>query len=274
MNIPLTKRPKLDVPGQSPVPEKHARAKKPPFKFVIFFQQLFRRLRHWKTYVPPNAVTYELAVRQFLDNIMGVCSRTLPAWQRIVESGLAEQSPQTDQPIDFLRHHPVEDLYFAGFVALEAAQIPRLYEHGEADIIFSTIADQIDVYAKRGDRLMSDVFFEVIARLNLLHDTVDKRPYDKAVKTILRRLDFDKTDPGKMLLADKGFRHLLAEPFAIYAPHWWEKFKAKFVLYQPEIAEDDEDKEQEAMAELIAKTEAGRKQPKLRWRKRAAALFG
>lgn len=282
MNIPLSKRPESHSPGFSPAGADSApvRKGKPPFKFVIALKQLFKRLRHWKTYVPPNAVAYDLAVRQFLDNVSGVCARTLPAWQRNVESALVEQHGTTDGAIDLSAQYPLDDLYFSGFVALEASRLPTLYGPEEADIIISAIADQIDVFGQRRDRLLSDMMFEVLARLNLMNAAEEKRPYDKIVKVILRRIDFDKNEAGRALLADKGFRHVLAEPFAMHAPQWWEKFKAKFVLYNPAPSDDAEVLEQEAIASLIAKTEAARKQPKQlnpygrTWRKKATALFG
>jgi hypothetical protein len=282
MTIPLTKRPVTAPAGFSPgagLPQAK-RAAKPPFKFVIALKKLFQKLRHWKTYVPENAVTYEQAASQFLSNVMGVTSRTLPAWQRLVESGLAEQNAVLDGAIDIASRYPLDDLYFAGFVALEASRLPALYGPDEADTVICAIADQLDAAAQRRDRLLSDMFFEVLARLNLMNPAEERRPYDKIVKVILRRLDFDQTEAGQMLLADKGFRHLLAEPFAIYAPQWWEKFKARFVLYNATPTTDDDQDEQAAMALLIAKTEAARIQPKAQnpfgrqWRKRATALFG
>jgi hypothetical protein len=277
MNIPLTTRPVTITAGHSPGVA--PRAAKPPFTFILAFEQLFKRLLHWKTYVPPNAVTYDMAVCQFLGNVMGVCSRTLPGWQRLIESGLAEQCPTIDSAREIVEHYPLDDLYFAGFAALEASRLPALYGPEEADTIICAIADQIDTTAQRRDRLLSDMFFEVLARLNLMNAVEEKRPYDKIVKVILRRLDFDQTDAGKMLLADMAFRHSLAEPFARHAPQWWEKFKAKFVLYNPTPAIVDDADEQKAIAALIARTEAARMQPKApnpfnrQWRKRATALF-
>jgi hypothetical protein len=251
-----------------------SKRKKPPFKFVLFFQQLWKRLTNWRGYVPPNAVTYEMAVKQFLGNVLGVTARTYPSWLKVIESSLAELNSTDNRRTSIDTHYPVDDFFYAGFVALEAAKIPGLYESADVDVLFSTIADQLDRVANRQDRLVSDLFFEIIARLNLLQaEATQKQPYDKVVKVILKRLDFDKTDSGKMLLMDKGFRQLLAEPFALYAPQWWEKFKANFILYQPKQTEDTTEKEQEALANLVRNTEAGRKEPKRRWRKRAESMF-
>ncbi len=284
MNVALTKRPAAFNVGQTPGSKASqtsgsaktaaSKPKKPPFKFVLFFQQLWKRLRNWRGYIPPNAVTYDMAVKQFLGNVLGVTARTYPNWLKVVQGGLAEHNSTDNRKIDIDAYYPVDDFFYAGFVALEAAKIPGLYESAEVDILFSAIADQLDRVADRKDRLVSDLFFEIIARLNLLQaEAAQKQPYDKVVKVILKRMDFDKTDAGKMLLMDKGFRQLLAEPFALYAPQWWEKFKANFVLYQPEPVANTEDKEQEALADLIRNTEAGRKEPKRRWRKRAESMF-
>lgn len=276
MNVSLPGQPAPHNPGQSAAAggDKNARPAKPPFKFVLFFKRLFKRLRHWKTYVPPNAVTYDMAVKQFLGNVMGLTSRTYPQWQKVIEDGLSEQNANDNRQTDLAAYYPLDDFFFAGFVALEAAKIPGLYESADADILFSTIADRLDVTANRNDRVVSDLFFEIIARLNLLQsEASQKQPYDKVVKVILKRLDFDTSDAGRALLADKAFRQLLAEPFALYAPQWWEKFKASFVLYQPEPTPDADKSDQEAMAHLIAKTEASRKEPKRRWRRRAESMF-
>lgn len=274
MNVSLTAKPAPHTPGQSPAGGKPARPSKPPFKFILFFKRLIQRLKQWRNYVPPNAVTYDMAVKQFLGNVMGVTSRTYPGWVKIIESGLTDHNALDNRQASLTDYYPIDDFFFAGFVALEAAKIPALYESADVDTLFSVIADQLDVSANRNDRVVSDLFFEIIARLNLLHtEASQKQPYDKVVKVILKRLDFDKTDAGKMLLADKAFRQLLAEPFALYAPQWWEKFKAKFILYQPVQKADTEADDQEAIATLIAKTEAARKEPKRRWRKRAGSLF-
>lgn len=280
MDGTVSTRPGPTAAGASPAGEAVSppRAKKPPFKFVIFLKQLLERLRQGRAYVPHNAVAYDAAVRQFLGNVMGVCARTFPAWQRLVESGLAEQSLSPDHGRDLAAQYPLDDLFFAGFVALEASRLPALYGPEEGDTIICAIAEEIDRYAQRRDRLLSDLLFEVLARLHLMNPAAEQRPYDKIVKVILRRLDFDQTDAGRMLLADKAFRHSLAEPFARHSPQWWEKFKTHFVLYDPAPSPDATD-DQNAMAELIAKTEAGRKQPKApaafgrTWRKRAPALF-
>ncbi|MBL8631482.1 MAG: hypothetical protein JNM81_17735 [Rhodospirillaceae bacterium] len=272
MNVTLTKKPAPLNPGQSTAAGA-GKPKKPPFKVVIFFQQLWKRLLNWRGYVPPNAVTYELAVKQFLGNVMGVTARTYPNWLKVIESGLTDYNSTDNRKVDIDAYYPVDDFYYAGFVALEAAKIPGLYESADVDILFSCIADQLDKVANRNDRIVSDLFFEIIARLNLLQaEASQKLPYDKVVKVILKRLDFDKTETGRMLLADKGFRQMLAEPFALYAPQWWEKFKLNFVLYQPPVTQAD-DKEQEDLANLIRTTEANRKEPKRRWRKRAESMF-
>ncbi|MDX2142862.1 MAG: hypothetical protein SFV19_05880 [Rhodospirillaceae bacterium] len=242
----------------------------------------FDRLRLRKrAYVPPNAVDAELATRQFLSNVAGAAARYFPGWLATLSDGLSEAAPGADIKATFLDRFPVDDMFFAGLAALEAARVPQLYSADEADVVLGEIADTIDRAAGRNDRLLSDIFFEVIARLNLLRTSGDqKQPYDKVVKVLLKRLDFDKTDAGQALLADKGFRHQLAEPFALHPPQWWENFRKHFVLHRPAPAQADEDADEKAIADAIAATEAARlqKQPvtqyRRRWRKRATAMFG
>jgi hypothetical protein len=280
MNVPLTRRPVTPAPGLSPgdPPRAGSRARKPPFKIVLWLKQAWAKLRKGKTYVPPNAVTYEMAAQQFLANISGVCMRTFPAWQRAIDGALADQLSVASGAVDTAALYPLDDLYFTGLAAYEASRLPALYGPAEADTVIVAVADQLDRAVHRTDRVMSDMFFEILARLNLMNVVEEKRPYDKIIKVILRRLDFDKTEAGRVLLADKGFRHGLAEPFALHAPQWWEKFKAKFVLHDP-APPRDETADQDYIADLIAKTEAARQNPKAvnpygrQWRKKATSLF-
>lgn len=261
-------------PGPAPVEKPSAKRKKAPFRFVLAAKELYRRLRYGRNYLPPNAVTHDLAVKQFLGNIMGLTARMYPGWIKIINDAFAEHNSADARQVSLDAEYPLDDFFFAGFVALEAARIPALFPPAEADVLFSTIADQLDIVANRRDRLVSDLFFEIIARLNLLAASAsEQRPYDKVVKVILKRLAFDQSDAGRLLLADKAFRQLLAEPFALYAPQWWERFKTQFVLHVP-IQDDSVEKEaQDALAALIAKTEANRKQPKRRWRRKAESIF-
>lgn len=263
-------------PGAAPsmTPAARQKKKKPPFKFVLLFRRLLARLRAGRNYVPPNAVTYDLAVKQFLGNIMGLTARMYPAWLKTIHDGLGEHNSVDSRQIDIDTEYPLDDFFFAGFVALEAAKLPGLYDGADADVLFSHIADQLDVVANRKDRVVSDLFFEMLARLNLFFAAPgEQRPYDKIVKVILKRLSFDQHDAGRALLADKAFRQLLAEPFALHAPQWWEKFKAQFVLYRPKDDDSTEKSAQDALAALIAQTEANRKEPKRRWRRKAASIF-
>jgi len=224
-----------------------------------------------KPYIPSNAVTYEVAVRQFLGNMLGVSARTFPQWQRTLEDGLAEHGIAALGHSGLLDMIPVDDFYFVGFTALEAAKLPALYPPHEAEIIYGEIGDQIDKVAGRYDRVMSDLFFGILGRLNLLRiSTAQKMPYDKIAKVLLKRLIPDDSPQIHAILDDKALRLGLAEPFALHAQDWWKPFQAQFILYQPHVPDDSE----EIIKAQIEATAAKQKPlPKRRLWRRASSMF-
>jgi len=63
--------------------------------------------------------------------------------------------------------HPIDDYFFAAVVALEAARLRTLYTPREAEELLSEIGEQVDVRAGRRDRVVSDLVFNMIGRIDL-----------------------------------------------------------------------------------------------------------
>jgi hypothetical protein len=226
-----------------------------------------------KQFVPANAVPYETAARQFLNNMQGSAARTFPQWQRTIEDGMAEHGLALPDG-GLIAKVPLDDFYFVGFAALEASKLPELYTPAEAATLFSEIGEQIDSASGRYDRVMSDLFFQILGRLNMLRLSsaqTERRPYDTIVKTLLKALPFGKSDTAQALMADKGLRHRLAEPFALHLQSWWAPFKQQFELHQPE--QPDEAGAEEQIKKAIAATAAAQRPKPKRWHAPASSMF-
>jgi len=203
--------------------------------------------------IPENAAEAREAVAHFLSAMTSVAARTYPAWSKILTDGLSDHALTYDERRALFEIHPIDDYYFAGVVALDAARIRGLYPPAEAAELLGEIGAQVDAAAGRQDRVVSDLVFLLIGRIDL-GSGVDlmKTPYDKVVKTLLQQIGVGKIEATQELMRDKGFRHLLGEPLAVGVPHWWRDFRSKFTLYWEEPEEMDEEETEMALRTLAA----------------------
>ena len=171
------------------------------------------------------------AVTHFLIAMTAVAERTYPAWSRILHDALADCALSYDDRRGLFEVHPVDDYYFAAVVALEAAKLRGLYPARDASELLSEIGAQVDARAGRHDRVVSDLVFHIIGRIDLGAGMERmKAPYDTAVKAILEHAGLNRSDATRALLRDPGLRHLLGEPLALGVPQWWKSFQTRFKL--------------------------------------------
>jgi hypothetical protein len=171
------------------------------------------------------------AIAGFLRRMAKIARQTFPAWEKVLTAGIEECPLSYDQRRAVLDVHPLDDYYLAGVVALEAANIRALFAPDEAAELLSQLAEQIDSVAGRSDRVVSDLAFVLIGRVELAA-SIDKqkKPYDQVVKALLQRLGLDKVEATRHLMTEILYRHSLGEPLALDVPQWWKAFKAKYVL--------------------------------------------
>lgn len=171
------------------------------------------------------------AVERFLAQIALAAKKSFPAWQKKLLEGLDDCDLPFDVQHALVDAHPLEDYYYAGAVALEAAKIRRLFEPGEASELLSQIGEQVDAAAGRTDRLVSDLTFFIVSRLEHAA-AADKHelPHDEVVSALLQKLGVDRTEETMHLMREILFRHELGEPLALGVPQWWQSFRAKYLL--------------------------------------------
>lgn len=231
----------LDVAVKNPAAGTAVASPKRAKAIFGFRRAVLRVVFPFREYLPENAVTPQEAVTSFLGTMASTAGRTSGLWRQQLDYGLDSCALTFEERRDFLIIYPVEDYYFTGVVALEAVRIRQVYTPAEADALFGEIGDQLDRAANRGDRVLSDLLFDIIGRIDLSATPgVQKMPHDIVTKTILRQLDLDRTEATRDLMRDKAFRHSLGEPLALGIQNWWAAFAEKFVLHIPPEPEPEE----------------------------------
>ncbi|MDX2224775.1 MAG: hypothetical protein SFV21_18625 [Rhodospirillaceae bacterium] len=179
-----------------------------------------------------TAVTSEETIAQFLSDMLTVTRKTYPVWSERLYQGYAEcfgdRPERAKETLDAL---PLEDLYFAGVVAMEAAKIRTFMAPDQASELLAELATQVDAFAGRPDRLVSDLVFFIVGRIDLETGVEQMRmPYDLVVKLLLQKIGVEASETTRELMNDVVFRHNLGEPLARGVPAWWKAFAASFIV--------------------------------------------
>jgi hypothetical protein len=168
-------------------------------------------------------------VAEFLRDMTNVAKRTFPRWTELYLGGLTEIAPAgSELHRQFADAQPLDDLYFATVVALESARVRRYLDPQLASDILAEIAVQVDAAAGRHDRVVSDLVFVVVGRIESeLRMESMTMPYDVAIHALLDRIGLPNDSVTRALMTDLAFRHALGEPLARGVPPWWKKFAAR-----------------------------------------------
>ena len=180
---------------------------------------------------PKPIIEPKAAIIAFLKDMVKVAKAGFPTWHKTLVTGIEECPLGYDQRRAVLEVHPLDDYYFAGVVALEASKIRVLFAPDEASELLGLLAEQVDASAERSDRVVSDLVFFIINRIELVRGIdKSKMPYDQVVKAILQRLGIDKIEATQHLMTETVYRHTLGEPLALGVPQWWKAFHSKYKL--------------------------------------------
>lgn len=218
-----------------------------------------------------NSVEAQLAVSYFLNEMNAAAARTYPAWRRLLDSAFTECALNFDERRALFDVHPIDDYYFAGVVALECARMRGFYNALEASEILGEVGEQVDAAAGRQDRVVSDLVFYIMGKIEL-GSGVDrmKAPHDKVVKAILHHIGADKVESTQALFRDKALRHQLGEPLAVGIPQWWKAFQMQFRLYW--LTPEEREAEIKCEGESLTKPEETASPLRGRRRRRAVAF--
>ena len=81
------------------------------------------------------------AVAYFLREMEAAAARTYPNWTATLNARMSECMLSFDDHRTVIDRHPIDDYYFAGVVALEAARMRGMYPPSEADEILGEIGE-------------------------------------------------------------------------------------------------------------------------------------
>jgi hypothetical protein len=167
-------------------------------------------------------------IARFLTDMSAAAQRSFPMWSKLYTDGLADAAPEGSALYDQLvSHQPLDDYYFAGIVAFEASKIRRYLDANRASALLSELATQVDRAANRPDRVVSNLVFFIIGRIELESGVeLMTMPYDKVIQIMLQHIGLEQNDATRPLMKDFVFRHGLGEPIARGVPAWWKKYAA------------------------------------------------
>jgi hypothetical protein len=202
-----------------------------PLSLLIVFMVLggTRNGAHMNEDRSPLDVKPATVVAEFLRDMTVVAGRTFPRWNELYLDGLVDIAPNgSELHRQFADTQPLDDLYFATVVALETARVRRYLEPQVASDVLAEIAAQADAAAGRLDRVVSDLVFVIVGRIELeLRIESMTMPYDVAIHALLDRIGLPNDSVTRALMSDLAFRHALGEPLARGVPPWWKKFAAR-----------------------------------------------
>ncbi len=157
-------------------------------------------------------------------------ANTFPAWQNTLKTAVDERRVPYEARRAAVDIQPLLDYHFAGVVGMDAANIRALFPADMAHELLAQIAEQVDAFTERRDRLVSAVVFDIVGEVSLLQSWQHRLPHDEVVRIVLERIGWNTTPEMKPLFDDILFRHQLAEPLACGVPQWWAAFQRKFVV--------------------------------------------
>lgn len=173
----------------------------------------------------PNKV-----IRMFLADMADAAKKTYPLWRERLSQGLSETAGENNATVaELFAYRPVEDFYFAGVVGMEAARMSQYLPAATRTKLLTALSDQVDAAAGRQDRIVSDLVFTLIGRIEAETGLERMRmPYDLTVQVLLERLGIADNEATRPLLQDLLVLHNLGEPLARFIPAWWKRHAAKF----------------------------------------------
>jgi hypothetical protein len=168
-------------------------------------------------------------IRLFLTDMAEAAKRTYPLWRERLNDSLTEIAGENNPIVaELFTYRPVEDVYFAGVVGMEAARIGHYLPPTTKNALLTALGDQVDAAAGRSDRLVSDLVFMLVGRIEA-ETGVDRMrmPYDLTVQVLLQKIGIADSDATRPLLQDLLALHNLGEPLARFIPAWWKHHAAE-----------------------------------------------
>lgn len=182
---------------------------------------------------PLLAITPATAIGKFLVDMRILSERAWRPWNKALLSALTECALPARARRVILDLNPIEDFFFAGVVAQQAARIRDLYPFAVAEALMRELALQADGAVGRGDNAVSSLAFIILGRIRKARAVENFRDHDQAVEAILERIGVGRDSATAGIMDSLPVRHKLAEPLALAAPPWWDSFVTIYAVDMP-----------------------------------------
>lgn len=182
---------------------------------------------------PLLPITPKTAIAKFLVDMRHMAERAWRPWNKALVAALQECALPLQARRLILDLNPVEDYFFAGVIAQQAARIRDLYPFTAAEALMRELALQADGAAGRGDSAVSNLVFIILGRIRKARATSNFRDHDQAVEAILERIGVGHDSATAGIMNTLAVRHKLAEPLALSGPRWWDSFITIYAVDVP-----------------------------------------
>ena len=182
---------------------------------------------------PLFAIAPEAAIAKFLVDMRILAERAWRPWNKALAGALVECALPLQARRRILDLNPMEDYFFAGMVAQQAARIRDLYPFAAAEALMRELALQTDGAVGRGDSAVSNLVFIILGRIRKARASDNLCDHDQAVAAILERIGVGRDSATAGIMNSLPVRHKLAEPLALAAPPWWDRFITLYAIDTP-----------------------------------------
>lgn len=182
---------------------------------------------------PLLPITPATAIAKFLVDMRILSERAWRPWHKALTGALMECALPLQARRMILDLHPVEDYFFAGMVALQAARIRDLYPFAAAEALMRELALQADAAVGRGDNTVTSLAFIILGRIRKARAAENFRDHDQVVEAILERMGVGRDSATATIMDSLPVRHKLAEPLALAGPLWWDSFVTIYAVDTP-----------------------------------------
>ena len=173
---------------------------------------------------PADMLTSADAVRRFLDHMTARIDQPFDDFIQRLKSALDDSALPLEERFAFFDRKDLSAIFLTHVVAMEAALVRTVFDVSTADALLADVAEQLDglefADRTRATVPLSDMFWDVLARVQICTIDETKKPHDIALKHMLGALDLRRKETADVL-KDFVVRHSLGECLARCTQFWW-----------------------------------------------------
>ena len=173
------------------------------------------------------------AVEKFLVDMRLTAERAFRRWNKVLMEAISDCPLSPNERAALLKPHPIDDYFYAGFVALHAQTVRQLFPSDVAEGLMKELAIQVDPSVGRSDSVVSHIVFMALSRMRKAREENNERDHDQVIETLLERIGVDRRKATQHLMTQLLLRQTLCEPLVVAGPNWWQGFSELYSVLKP-----------------------------------------